>query len=661
MICRSDLVFRIKSLVGSAYTVERTLGQGGVGRVVQASNRRTHEKRAIKITSRQSDPSGFEISLMMKLDHPNIVRVFEIFEEPSAIDVHLAVELCRGGPLPSYAKEFWPPLEEAAAAVIMWQLLGALHYLCTKSLSHGDVCPANVLMLHFDKPPEQNVTKLIDFGSHAGQRTHDLPSAGLVMRALLGWCCGMKGTSLREANTTKAASTFVYSEGGLGVSVSRAAADLMARCAGKQSGAERDASFTAEKALRHAWFVQARKGNVPARKARAERRKKEDKDKKPSISRASSGTMSVQSSTASSIAKNSSPRAKRPEKDSGGKESPSSPGRSRRAAGVCPAARVPAGGWWGSSPRLESFVPRLRAFCAESCLVRTVLIVAADTLDEEALSPLRAAFLRLDGWCPDGMLTVEDLRQRLPKMGCKDPPDLDRLLVEADIDGVGALDFTAFVSIAVGAKEVLASDLGWKVFQTLDRDQDGVISTADLSVFMSRVASSEEIFAMLAEVAKLDFAGFSQLLQNLLVRELDFSNPEKEWRHQLSPSALERLQLAAATSEGTAHPERGDTIKAKLRVMELERKKRQAAKEKEERRKQHRSKRAHRKRVARESREAAVEVEQAADPLPLSLIIESSQSDSSEGTLGIEEDSAVDEMGTFRQMLHENRRLLISL
>ena len=66
-------------------------------------------------------------------------------------------------------------------------------------------------MLHFDRPPEQNVaqksykglgkgstfsasvevTKLIDFGAHAGRRTHDLPSSGLVMRV----ACRQRGCS----------------------------------------------------------------------------------------------------------------------------------------------------------------------------------------------------------------------------------------------------------------------------------------------------------------------------------------------------------------------------------------------------------------------------------------------------------------------------------
>lgn len=126
-------------------------------------------------------------------------------------------------------------------------------------------------MLHFEKPPEQNVTKLIDFGAQAGSRTHDVPSTGLVMRALLGWCCGSKGSSLREAShSSKAVETFVYSESGVAVPISKAAHDLINRFA----QAERDSSFTAEKALRHSWFGKARKGEVPRRKAKPQRKEK---------------------------------------------------------------------------------------------------------------------------------------------------------------------------------------------------------------------------------------------------------------------------------------------------------------------------------------------------------------------------------------------------
>eukprot|EP00434_Breviolum_minutum_P034439 symbB.v1.2.030483.t1/scaffold3434.1/size111337/8 len=112
MICRSHLVFRFQTPVEHAYALEQSLGQGGIGQVVQATCKRSRAKRAIKIMSRKSDPSGFEIALMSKLDHPNILRLFETFEEPMSPNTFLAIELCRGGPLPNYAREFWPPLEE---------------------------------------------------------------------------------------------------------------------------------------------------------------------------------------------------------------------------------------------------------------------------------------------------------------------------------------------------------------------------------------------------------------------------------------------------------------------------------------------------------------------------------------------------------------------
>ena len=132
-------------------------------------------------------------------------------------------------------------------------------------------------MLHFDKPPEQNVTKLIDFGAQVGSRTHDVPSTGLVMRALLGWCCGTKGSSLREAShSSKSVETFVYSESGVAVPISKPAHDLINRFA----AAERDSSFTAQKALSHPWFAKARKGEVPRRKAKPQRSKEPKKEGK---------------------------------------------------------------------------------------------------------------------------------------------------------------------------------------------------------------------------------------------------------------------------------------------------------------------------------------------------------------------------------------------
>lgn len=683
MICRAHLVLRFSKPVSNAYTFERSLGQGGIGQVVQATCHRSNAKRAIKIMSRKSDPSGFEISLMLKLDHPNILRLFETFEEPACSHTYLAMELCRGGPLPNYAKEFFPPLEEAAAAVILWQLLGALCYLQMQSLSHGDICPANVLMLHFDKPPEQNVTKLIDFGAFAGSRTPDIPSTGLVMRALLGWCCGTKGSSLREANHTSkgpVADAFVYSEGGVAVAISRAASDLLNRFAG--------AEFTAERALKHKWFMQARRGEVPRRKARPRRSPKKDEkeegkaDRREGKAGGAGGEPSEGKVDKKSLKRAQSTGQLLKESDAKDrKESKDATKLALRLETSPSKTRVAPGGWWGgASVNMLNFIPRLRTFCAGPSLLRTMLLVAADALDEEILSPLRAAFQRLDGWCPDGVLTVDDLKHRLPKMGCKEVPgDIDRLLLEADIDGVGVLDFTTFLAIAVGTQEVASTDLGVRTFKILDRDQDGAISVNDLEVFMNKVAKLEDLAALLKDALgnskPLNLAGFLGILTKATKMELEFAqkaHPE----HRLSPAALERLNLALTTSEGLTHPPRCDAIKAKRRIVDMAAEKRR--KEQEEKRRKAEKRAKSRRRKERKP----VQDEPDADPLTLSLLVESSSDSSESGSCPIPEtardrtdtgdtahtvdtvgsiDSAAVTFPVFQQLLHDHQRLLVSL
>ncbi|CAE7565615.1 CPK3 [Symbiodinium microadriaticum] len=621
MICRADLIQSSRRKVQAAYELKASLGRGGVGRVVQADCRRTQITRAVKITSQKSDPSGFEVSLMSKLDHPNVVRLFETFVEESQGQIHLVMELCAGGALPSYAREFWPPLEEAAGAVIMWQLLGAVNYLHKQSLSHGDICPANVLMLHFDRPPEQNVTKLIDFGAHAGRRTHDLPSSGLVMRALLGWCSGMKGASLREAPVMKKGQAAVYSEGGLGVPISKAAGELLARFA----GSEPDAAFTAEKALCHTWFIRARHGEVPLRKATSKRGAKPEGSTPRSDANGSkeAGSHGKKDKESGRRTRNKETKPRSDKKGdgtrSGGRGESSTGSRKHLALGAVEEKPVTAAGWWGSRAELpQNFVARLRAFCNVSSVSRAILLVAADCLEEEALAPLRAAFQRLDGWCPDGLLTV---RKDAPK-------DLDRLLLEADVDGVGLLDYTTFLAIAMGAQELLSSELGQRVFNVLDRDQDGIISVADLAAFLGRDETQ-----LSSGLAPLTFEGFQTLLTDLAKRQETFGEPLSEVQHVLSSAAVERLQLAMETVSGLAFGERSETIKAKRRLADAAAKKRLAT---EERRRKEKSRR--RRKVLPLEGPGQRDVRAEADPVAMSLLVEDS-SDGDGGDVG-EGDSA---------------------
>jgi Ca2+-binding EF-hand superfamily protein len=201
-------------------------------------------------------------------------------------------------------------------------------------------------------------------------------------------------------------------------------------------------------------------------------------------------------------------------------------------------------------------------------LAKAALLVAADLLEERELIPLRAAFVRLDGWCPDGLITSRKLRKHLPRMGYAEiPPDLEMLLIEADVDGVGVLDYTTFVAVCLDPDYVLSTKLGHDAFVLMDRDQDGLLSAADVFPLL-RAAKVLGFSAELHPKGALDFHGFADLLltgtcvgeNNAVLPSLSSGTTPF---HTLSDLARERQRRVLEATQERAHPERLRAIKAK--------------------------------------------------------------------------------------------------
>ena len=83
-----------------------------------------------------------EIEIMKMVSHPNIIQLFEIFDESKKM--HLVLELVTGGELFDriVAKGNY---SEKDAATCMSQLCQALDYLHTKKIVHRDLKPENLL------------------------------------------------------------------------------------------------------------------------------------------------------------------------------------------------------------------------------------------------------------------------------------------------------------------------------------------------------------------------------------------------------------------------------------------------------------------------------------------------------------------------------------
>mmetsp|Transcript_91347 Transcript_91347/g.257503 ORF Transcript_91347/g.257503 Transcript_91347/m.257503 type:complete len:535 (+) Transcript_91347:39-1643(+) len=143
------------------------LGEGAYGKVSRAVHKATGEVRAVKSISKAllSDIKSFkqEVSIMKKLDHPNVIRLHETFE--SNKQVFLVMELCEGGELLDRLRAApQKRLGEAETSPVMQDAFRALAYLHGSDIVHRDVKPENFLLQSRGSLTD-NVLKLIDFGT----------------------------------------------------------------------------------------------------------------------------------------------------------------------------------------------------------------------------------------------------------------------------------------------------------------------------------------------------------------------------------------------------------------------------------------------------------------------------------------------------------------
>ena len=127
--------------------------------------RETNEERSVKIFKTDTAPQAArdrlrtEISIVKQLDHPSIIKFYEIFEESKKILI--AMENCKGGELFDEILKR-KCFTERQAAQIMKEIFSGLAYLHDKGVVHRDLKPENVLLE--DKGDLLNI-KLVNFGS----------------------------------------------------------------------------------------------------------------------------------------------------------------------------------------------------------------------------------------------------------------------------------------------------------------------------------------------------------------------------------------------------------------------------------------------------------------------------------------------------------------
>ncbi|KAI0251441.1 kinase-like domain-containing protein [Lactifluus subvellereus] len=172
------------------WKIGRTIGKGSSGRVRIARHSKTGQYAAIKIVSKTAlvnsrrSIQGLddhadrillgierEIVIMKLIDHPNIMRLYDVWE--TSTELYLILEYVEGGELFDYLCKRGR-LSTSEALGYFQQIIAAIDYCHRFNIAHRDLKPENLLL-----DQDRNI-KVADFGMAAWQMNN---TSGLLRTA----------------------------------------------------------------------------------------------------------------------------------------------------------------------------------------------------------------------------------------------------------------------------------------------------------------------------------------------------------------------------------------------------------------------------------------------------------------------------------------------
>lgn len=166
---RNEFLFAIDSIVDQKYKVLEMLGHGGMGAVYKVHHLQLNKTMALK-TFRSSEINSSswlrfqrEAQAIARLDHPNVVKVFDfgIAERAGGIPFY-TMELLEGETLAERLKKTGR-LNQAETIRLFIQISDGLAAVHSKGIVHGDIKPANIFLEAGLRAGEVRA-RLVDFG-----------------------------------------------------------------------------------------------------------------------------------------------------------------------------------------------------------------------------------------------------------------------------------------------------------------------------------------------------------------------------------------------------------------------------------------------------------------------------------------------------------------
>lgn len=476
-----------KSLVFSAnnagrhpeqlYDIEKkTLGSGAFGYVKLGHSKKTKQAVALKYVQKKSQSKAEllvlqnEIDINIALDHPNIARMYETFEDSQFI--YIAMELCQGGEMFDLIID-QGCFSEAGTGLLMDQILRAVFYMHSHGIVHRDLKPENFLLTKKKVDISQNTLKVIDFGiakrfdiregegkavfkTKAGTAYYIAPEilAGRYNERVDVWSCGvimyiLLSGSPPFAGDEDADILKAVKKGAISFNipefrpVSKDAKDFIMQCC----TVDAKKRLSAEQAVNSKWI----------------------KTPKDSAAVASNREVSDDS---------------------------------------------------------KQLISKFKAFSGTSRFKKAALHIIAHHVDEDDQKKLRDQFNKMDK-NGDGELSLEELLAGCRETGTMASSEATTLFKTLDTDNSGSISYSEFLAASLDQKHCnTKTDVYWEAFRVFDVDGNGKITPEEfaqimqndgLAAFVSKLGNQKELEAMFKEAdgdgdGEIDFEEFVQMM-----------------------------------------------------------------------------------------------------------------------------------------------------
>ncbi|CAG9322418.1 unnamed protein product [Blepharisma stoltei] len=134
------------------------IAEGSAGTIFLGTIPNIFREAAIKIIPKQKNCNvSNEAEILKRLDHPNIIKLYEVSEDFR--NIYLALEYCPEGDL--YNRLLEGAIMEKDCAQLFKQMVSAISYIHGQNIVHRDVKPENFLLSSISN---NAIIKLVDFG-----------------------------------------------------------------------------------------------------------------------------------------------------------------------------------------------------------------------------------------------------------------------------------------------------------------------------------------------------------------------------------------------------------------------------------------------------------------------------------------------------------------